>query len=109
MDALRTKRGFICDMDGVIYHGSRLLEGSKTFLGWLKDEGKQFRFLTNSSARSPRRLHQKLMHMGIESGIDTVLFLSGITKQPELDRYPYGPHYILRDVSEIRGGPVQPS
>lgn len=68
MDALKGKRGFICDMDGVIYHGSRLLEGSKGFVDWLKSEGKQFLFLTNNSARSPRELHQKLMHMGIEVG-----------------------------------------
>jgi NagD protein len=68
MDGLRNKRGFICDMDGVIYHGSRLLEGSKGFVDWLKAEGKQFLFLTNNSARSPRELHQKLMHMGIEVG-----------------------------------------
>lgn len=70
MEQLRNKRGFICDMDGVIYHGSRLLEGSKGFVDWLKSEGKQFLFLTNSSARSPRELHQKLMHMGIEVGED---------------------------------------
>ena len=25
MDALKAKKGFICDMDGVIYHGDRLL------------------------------------------------------------------------------------
>jgi len=70
MEALKNKRGFICDMDGVIYHGSRLLEGSKGFVDWLKSEGKQFLFLTNSSARSPRELHQKLMHLGIEVGED---------------------------------------
>jgi NagD protein len=70
MDALKGKRGFICDMDGVIYHGSRLLEGSKSFVDWLKSESKQFLFLTNSSARSPRELHQRLMHMGIEVGED---------------------------------------
>ncbi len=68
MGELRNKRGFICDMDGVIYHGSRLLEGSKAFVDWLQSEGKRFLFLTNSSARSPRELHQKLQHMGIEVG-----------------------------------------
>jgi len=37
MEELRNRRGFVCDMDGVIYHGSRLLEGSKAFVDWLKD------------------------------------------------------------------------
>src|SRR4030042_12830 len=70
METLRSKRGFICEMDGVIYQGSRLLDASKGFVEWLKTEGKRFLFLTNSSARSPRELHQKLMHMGIEVGED---------------------------------------
>ena len=25
MDELRNKKGFICDMDGVIYHGNKIL------------------------------------------------------------------------------------
>ena len=29
MEELRRKKGFICDMDGVIYHGNRLLPGVK--------------------------------------------------------------------------------
>ena len=32
MEALRNKEGFICDMDGVIYHGNRLLPGVKEFV-----------------------------------------------------------------------------
>ena len=32
MEELRAKRGFICDMDGVIYHGDRLLPGVREFL-----------------------------------------------------------------------------
>ena len=27
LELLREKKGFICDMDGVIYHGNRLLPG----------------------------------------------------------------------------------
>ena len=28
MKELRNKKGFICDMDGVIYHGNKLLPGA---------------------------------------------------------------------------------
>ena len=38
MEQLRKKQGFICDMDGVIYHGNRLLPGVESFLNWLKRE-----------------------------------------------------------------------
>ncbi len=33
MEELRRKKGFICDMDGVIYHGNRLLPGGKGICG----------------------------------------------------------------------------
>lgn len=63
---LRNKKGFICDMDGVIYHGNRLLPGVKEFVDWLYKEEKRFLFLTNSSERSPKELQQKLARMGLE-------------------------------------------
>ena len=54
MEQLRSKKGFLCDMDGVIYHGNQLLPGVKEFVSWLQENDKQFLFLTNSSERSPR-------------------------------------------------------
>jgi len=66
MKSLREKTGYICDMDGVIYHGDRLVEGAKDFVQWLKDHRKKFLFLTNSSAKSPKELRQKLARMGID-------------------------------------------
>ena len=65
LESLRKKRGFICDMDGVIYHGNHLLSGAKRFVNWLKSENKKFLFLTNSSERSPRELKEKLDRLGI--------------------------------------------
>lgn len=32
LEALRNKKGFICDMDGVIYHGNLLLPGVREFV-----------------------------------------------------------------------------
>ena len=66
MENLRSKKGFLCDMDGVIYHGNQLLPGVKEFVSWLQETGKSFLFLTNSSERSPRELQQKLARMGME-------------------------------------------
>lgn len=85
MAKLRDKKGFICDMDGVIYHGDRLVDGAKDFVNWLKKEGKRFLFLTNSSGSSPKELRQRLSHMGIKvsekhfmtSALATASFLAG--------------------------------
>jgi NagD protein len=66
LNKVRNKKAFICDMDGVIYHGNRLLPGAKEFVDWLRAEEKKFLFLTNSSQRSPRELHQKLKRLGVD-------------------------------------------
>ncbi len=47
MEQLRNKKGFICDMDGVIYHGNKILPGVTKFVNWLYSENKNFVFLTN--------------------------------------------------------------
>ena len=36
------KKGFICDMDGVIYHGNQILPGVPEFIQWLQDEKKEY-------------------------------------------------------------------
>ena len=47
------KKGFICDMDGVIYHGNRILPGVAEFIQWLHEEDKEYLFLTNNSGYTP--------------------------------------------------------
>ena len=60
------KKGFICDMDGVIYHGNQVLPGVQEFIQWLHEEGKSYLFLTNNSGSTPRELQQKLARMGLD-------------------------------------------
>ncbi|MBE6565282.1 MAG: HAD family hydrolase [Ruminococcaceae bacterium] len=66
METLRAKKGFICDMDGVIYHGNTLLPGVKEFVNWLVENDKKFLFLTNASSKTPRELQLKLARMGLD-------------------------------------------
>lgn len=84
MEILRNRKAFICDMDGVIYHGNRLLPGVVEFVHWLKKEEKAFLFLTNSSARTRRELREKMLRLGLDleedhfytSALATATFLS---------------------------------
>ncbi|HYX05739.1 MAG TPA: HAD-IIA family hydrolase [Bacteroidales bacterium] len=84
IEKIKSKKGFICDMDGVIYHGNMLLPGVKEFVEWLQQEKKKFLFLTNSSERTPRELQEKLKRLGIDvdrshfytSALATASFLS---------------------------------
>lgn len=84
MEQLLNKAGIICDMDGVIYHGNKLLAGVLEFVEWLKKSNKHFLFLTNSGQFSPRELQQKLYRLGLDvdeshfytSALATAKFLS---------------------------------
>ena len=60
------KKGFICDMDGVIYYGNRILPGVAEFIQWLHEEDKEYLFLTNNSGYTPRELNQRLARMGLD-------------------------------------------
>ncbi len=65
MKAILEKKGFICDMDGVIYHGNNILPGVKEFVNWMLENDKKFVFLTNSPERTPHELSMKLARMGL--------------------------------------------
>ena len=101
MEKLLEKKGFICDMDGVIYHGNRLLPGVKEFLDWLKRNDKRFLFLTNSGQYTPKELQQKLWRMELDvdeshfytSALATAHFLS--SQAPGCSAYVMGEHGIL--------------
>ena len=64
------KSGFICDMDGVIYHGNKILDGVADFVNWMIDNDKKFVFLTNSPERTPHELSMKLARMGLDVSAD---------------------------------------
>ncbi|MDR2403522.1 MAG: HAD-IIA family hydrolase [Spirochaetaceae bacterium] len=93
---IRSKSAFIIDMDGVLYHGNRLLKGAAEFVDWLDKNSKAFLFLTNSSERSPLELSQKLGRLGIQvdpnhfytSALATAAFLA--TQRPGGSAYVIG-------------------
>lgn len=66
MIEFNTKKGFICDMDGVLYHGNRLLPGASEFIEWLQQNKKEYLFLTNNSGYTPKELQRKLHRLGID-------------------------------------------
>ena len=68
IENLKNKKGFICDMDGVIYHGNRILDGVKEFVNWMINNEKKFLFLTNSPEKTPLELQHKLARMGLDVG-----------------------------------------
>jgi NagD protein len=99
---IRAKKAFIIDMDGVIYHGNRLLKGAADFVEWLTANNKACLFLTNSSERSPLELAQKLSRLGImvdpehfyTSALATASFLAS--------QHPGGSVYVIGEPGLIQ-------
>ena len=106
LEKIRNKKAFICDMDGVIFHGKRLLDGSRQFVDWLKAENKEYLFLTNSSERTPKQLSEKLAAMGIEiaeehfmtSALATAAFLR--SQKPGARVYVIGAYGLKEALSD---------
>ena len=70
MNRILEKKGFICDMDGVIYHGNKILDGVAEFVNWMIENDKRFVFLTNSPEKTPHELSMKLERMGLSVSPD---------------------------------------
>lgn len=107
VETIRQKKAFICDMDGVIYHGNRLLDGVKDFIEWMQKEGKEYLFLTNSSERSPLELQQKLSRLGLSipkehfytSALATAIFLQN--QNPNGSAYVIGEAGLINAMYEV--------
>ncbi len=89
MKTLKQKNSFISDMDGVIYHGNKLLAGASDFIAWLNENQKNFLFLTNSSERTPRELAEKLARLGVVVD-DTHFYTSALATADFLSRQKPG-------------------
>lgn len=64
----------ICDIDGVVYRGERLIPGSDEALRRLAAAGVNTWFATNNSTRSPRSISRKLLAVtGVEVSPDAIV------------------------------------
>lgn len=89
------KKGFLIDMDGVIYSGDTMIEGADTFIAALQEQKIPFLFMTNNSQRTALDTVNKVAKMGIKikeenvytSAMATAWFLSFM--------HPKGTAYVL--------------
>ena len=65
MQDLHQKRLFLLDMDGTIYLGDRLFDGTIDFLRYVKSVGGRYLFLTNNSSKGVETYVEKLDRLGI--------------------------------------------
>ncbi|PJF41310.1 MAG: TIGR01457 family HAD-type hydrolase [Phototrophicales bacterium] len=69
-------RGILLDMDGVLYHGTRRLEGVLVFFDWMPIP---YCFVTNNSSRTPQQVAEKLASMEIAASPNQIITSSIVT------------------------------
>jgi NagD protein len=65
-------KGYLIDMDGVIYRGSEPIPGAAEFIGWLQSTGTPYLFLTNNSCYTALDVVVKLRKFNIDTTVDHV-------------------------------------
>lgn len=104
-------RCFLLDMDGTIYLGDQILDGTLAFLDALKTTGREAVFLTNNSSKSGVTYLEKLQRMGIAEPFLNVVTSGQATARYALHAFPgqrpylLGNH-VLRQEMELMGVPV---
>ena len=89
------KRGFLIDMDGVIYRGSQLIPKADLFVQRLLDYDIPFLFLTNNSQRTRRDVATKVQRMGIPAEERHIFTCSMATARFLARQKPGGTAYVI--------------
>lgn len=72
-DSLAQVRCFLLDMDGTFYLGEQLLEGALRFINVLRQQGREFLFLTNNSSKDSQQYAEKITRLGLSIPREKVL------------------------------------
>ncbi|WP_226895287.1 HAD-IIA family hydrolase [Luteolibacter marinus] len=89
------RTGFLLDMDGVIYRGSKLIPGASEFISRLRKHDIPFRFLTNNSQRARRDVALKLRRLGIPASENEVFTCAMATARFLASQKPNGTAYVI--------------
>ena len=88
-------RGYLIDMDGVIYRGAELIPGADRFIQQLRVLGIPFLFLTNNSQRTRRDVATKLFRMGIDVEEKHIFTCAMATARFMAQQKPNGTAYVI--------------
>lgn len=78
---VRSLRGFIFDMDGVIYRGNTVIPGAAEFIAELQAKRVPYLYLTNNSTTPPRAVVQRIAAMGIPATPDQIMTSANATAE----------------------------
>src|SRR6187200_2020518 len=89
------KKGFLIDMDGVIYRSSQLIDGAVDFIRMLREWDIPFLFLTNNSQRTRLDVATKLQRMGMPVEERHIFTCAMATARFLSSQRPRGTAYVI--------------
>ena len=95
-------RGFLVDLDGVVYHGDRVIPGAPPFFRFLRERGIPFLLTTNNSTLLPRQYVEKVARMDIEVAESEVLASADATASYLRQQAPAGTRVYVIGESGLR-------
>lgn len=98
-EKLGTVRGFLLDMDGTFYLSDRLLEGALRFIDVLREQKKEFLFLTNNSSKHRRQYAEKISRLGLPLAEELVLTSGEATALYLRQQHPGASVYLVGTAS----------
>ena len=105
-DVLKKVKCFILDLDGTVYLGNRILEGSIKFLEELKKDNIVFKFFTNNSSKNAKVYIDRIKKMGFNLSDDMMLISNYVIinylkeKMPDKKVFVLGTQYLINDFIE---------
>lgn len=104
---LSQKKLFLLDMDGTLYLGDELFDGTIDFLNQVKKNGGKYVFVTNNSSKGADAYVTKLERLGIKADVDdfytstdaTILYIKN--KFPGRLFYVVGTRSFVKQLREV--------
>jgi 4-nitrophenyl phosphatase len=100
--ALDQVRGYVIDMDGVLYRGDAVLPHVCDFLEALDRYDVPFVLATNNSTRSSEQYVEKLAHMGVAVAASRILTSGQATAARMKEEYPRGSTVYVVGMDALR-------
>lgn len=94
-------KGYVFDLDGTIYLGSRLIPGVDTMLAKLRERDCKIRFLSNKPLQTRREYARKLRSLGVQADDSEVMNSSAVTTRYLRQNYPSHRIYVVGEAPLI--------
>ncbi len=92
---MKKYKGYLLDLDGTMYAGTRVIEGAKEFIEYLSNNELPYLFVTNNASKRPDEVADKLTKMGFVATADNVVTSAMATASYIANEQPGASVYVF--------------